>query len=1110
MKVSDVMHGRVTTADLRRADKDCFPEGLIAGSEVVLSGGEDDGFRIQAGEDAWEVEGVARPDVDALRQMNMRSLPRLAWLVQATPARGPSDRVLVRVHELPDTFVWEEPMDIGVDDKVVDDMRKRQRRLVSVESVVQWLTERVLLPSREPDGPRRALLSGSPRPDAGKKTAFRLYGGRFAVDVERGSDDLLQVNRVVPARSALEGDERRPIHLATGRIRFCDATIAGRFRGIARTELDSLVAQADSYLGLWQAYNDREREAILRGARELGWARYSRREPLSDGAWRFHLDIEGEKAANFRRRLETMDREQLEAGEEVPAVIQGTDDEGTPDRSRRPFTGDLAGMQGQRLILRPPPDQDDREPPPRGFIFIALGGDNVRIRRRRDAWQRVLSCENPMPQLGMMLEGRRVRERRGRRLKPVTKAVRDVFPHPNDRQRRALEVALNTPDIALVQGPPGTGKTRVIAALQARLAEQDEGVGPAGLSGSTLLTSFQHDAVENAAAATRVMGLPAVKVGHRRGSDEVRDGVEAWATETAQAVRAARGQGPVEDSVHAALHSVREMAVAYLKATGGRDEPADVLRRVSEVAGPWVPGELATAMGELRAELSGARPVRLGDDDRAFALRAVRAIRTDAVPFSDDGPGNAYKALRRLGRLDGFTLTAEERSCLEKATSVHPDAAAEEDVLIRLRSTRDALIDRLQPVGDGAVAPRAHADAESMVMRVIDALWERAKETAPGADVAVAEWLAGLESDPAGCRETIQHYSMVLAATCQQSNSRRMAEAKLGDDTVFRTVIVDEAARSNPLDLLIPMALAERRIVLVGDHRQLPHILEPNVERELEQSAQEETQAALRRSLFEKLFTDLRRREKDDGLQRTVTLNTQYRMHPRLGGFVSEQFYEPHGEGFCSGRDEAEFAHDVALKNGESLSGKVAAWIDLPCERGPESRGRSKSRPIEARCVAEEAHAVVCRHPELSVGVVTFYAEQRRQILDAMRRVDLTELDDEGGFRVRDRWRRTSDGRERLRIGTVDAFQGKEFDVVFLSLTRSNRVAVKDEATRRRRYGFLLLENRLCVAMSRQHRLLVVVGDGAMATGPDAESSVPALCAFRTLCEGSDGHVVRT
>ena len=298
----------------------------------------------------------------------------------------------------------------------------------------------------------------------------------------------------------------------------------------------------------------------------------------------------------------------------------------------------------------------------------------------------------------------------------------------------------------------------------------------------------------------------------------------------------------------------------------------------------------------------------------------------------------------------------------------------------------------------------------------------------------------------------------------------------------------------------------------MGDHRQLPHLLEPDVEREIERSTQAETRSALRQSLFEKLFTELRERERKDGVRRTVTLDTQYRMHPLLGQFVSEQFYAPHGEKFGSGRSEEEFVHDVILKGGTSLAGKVAAWIDVPHARGGERPGRSKRRPVEARRVAEEAHTVVARHPELSVGVITFYAAQRDTILEEMSGDGdgLTEPDDEGGHRIRDEWRRTGDGRERLRIGTVDAFQGKEFDIVFLSLTRSNDLPVKDEATRRRRYGFLLLENRLCVAMSRQHRLLVVVGDRAMAAGPETESPVPALSAFRKLCEGPHGCVVRT
>lgn len=78
-------------------------------------------------------------------------------------------------------------------------------------------------------------------------------------------------------------------------------------------------------------------------------------------------------------------------------------------------------------------------------------------------------------------------------------------------------MALETPDIALVIGPPGTGKTQVIAALTKRLAEI---VGQTNSQHQILITSFQHDAVENALDRSQVYDLPSVKIG--RESDVVR------------------------------------------------------------------------------------------------------------------------------------------------------------------------------------------------------------------------------------------------------------------------------------------------------------------------------------------------------------------------------------------------------------------------------------------------------------------------------------------------------------------------------------------------------------------------------------------------------------
>ena len=1118
MNVSDVIHGRISNADLRRADGEPFPADLRAKSEVSIEQRSSGETMLVSGNDRWEVEDVGNTDADSLREVVRRSMPTLAWLVQISPKRGQARSALVRFHEFSLSLDFPETMEIGVDERTLEDIRRRLGRQISMADAVRWFAEHMLLPARKEGASPRAMLSGTP---AGERTAFRLLGNGFAIDVQRTDDDRLVINRVVESRRQMEGDESRPIYLVAANIQFCDASVAGAFRGAAQIVLDQILAQANSYLGFWQAYNDKERQIILDRARQFGWTKYSKRSRKEDGAWCFDVSPRKDQLADLWQWLDALDGQQIEAGAEVPSMIEGADDTALAKGDRRPFVGELANRNQHppQIFIRPPEHQEDREPPKEGYLFVALGGDEVRGKRRREAWQKVRSTQNPMPQLGLLLEGRSVPHARGRGLQPVTRAVRDVFKNPSDGQRKALDIALNTPDIALIQGPPGTGKTQIIAALQARLAEQDEGVSKNGLAGNTLLTSYQHDAVENAAAATRVMGLPAVKVGYRRGADESRDGVEAWAVDTAQAVRAARGSAPdeVDGGVHAALRKVRKIGLAFLKAPAASETPATVLKQVSQLASPWLPGELADDLMRLRKDVSAPHRAGLDDGDRSSAIQAVRALRTDAVAFSDDGPRNAFLALRKLRRLEEFEIDDAQAQALDRAASWEPDETATEDLLAALQATKDALLDRLQPPQVGTVNQR-HGDTDAMIVRVIDALTARAKESAPGVDMAVEDWLATLEQDLDGTRHAVRHYSMVLAATCQQAVSRPMAEAKHGEDTVFRTVIVDEAARANPLDLLIPMALAERRIVLVGDHRQLPHLLEPDIERELQQAAengqegesvQEQMRSALRLSLFEKLFTELRRREKRDGISRTVTLDRQYRMHPVLGSFVSKQFYEPHGEGFESGRCEEEFAHDVSLGKGASLAGKVAAWLDVPIHQGEESHGRSKRREVETRRVAEKAHLVVTEHPELSVGVITFYATQRDEILSAMKERGLTEDDVEEGTRIRDEWRLMADGRERLRVGTVDSFQGKEFDVVFLSLTRSNRIQGDNDSARRRRYGFLLLENRLCVAMSRQKRLLVVVGDAAMATGVEAEAAVPALVAFRELCKGPHGRIVR-
>ncbi|KFA90324.1 DEAD/DEAH box helicase [Archangium violaceum] len=1109
MNIHEVSAGKPSTLEVEPETTGGFGIRLAPRSEALLQFSETTGQTLlRVGSGAWAIRGVDSRNQTLLQELEERNLPRLCWVAHALPKGANTQRVLLQVNEFPLRYTWPGDIDLGVDDRLVEQVRQKHPRLVTVASVVSWLTEKMLLRSPEEAGTSRVFLSGSAHPQAEQLGAFRLLGSGLAVDVVRGRDDRLRITRVVEQRRSERYDERRPLLLVEGRWRFCDVTLAGEFRGVARTQLDQLVERSTSYLHLWKAYNALERASILRRARAFGLLRYTRCELKGNGLWRFHLHA----TSNLEERLrqfQDMEAVDLEAAAVPPAeLLPGASEEPSPaepgqrGRRERTFAAALVSTDATRQTLDMRPLQgEDAKPPSPGVLFVSLSGDRKRLERREQAHGLIATAESPMPQLGLLIEGQDVPERRRRTEKALSAAARELFDgKPTDKQLKALEAALNTPDIALIQGPPGTGKTKVITALQVRLAEIEE---KEGISGQTLLTSYQHDAVENAASKTRVFGLPAIKVGRRRGQAEEADtdGFHRWRRKQAEDVRAdlaAMPERPVAD----VLRRVRNLAAAYVAAPREEGEAIPLLQEVSALAREHLPTDLQDRLLALFQELRHGRSSKAAasGEEREQALKVVRALRTEAVAFSDDGRRNARRVLNLLDLHP--LLEPPDRELLERASGW--DSETPPPFLEELKVLQGRLVDRLLPDQRPTGAPTVHADVETLLTDIIEALYRRVRETAAGPAAVLHDYLDDLEHDVEGFHQAVRDYTVVLAATCQQAVGYQMSQAK-GDNTLFHNVIVDEAARANPLDLLIPMSRAERRIILVGDQRQLPHILEQDVESELDHSASEETREALRQSLFERLFLDMKKRQARDRIPRTVTLDVQYRMHPVLGEFVSDTFYKKHGEAFGSGRPASDFVHGL-VGYGEA----VAAWVDATLGQGREHGGQSKSRPFEARWIAQEVKRLAEQRPDLGFGVITFYSAQVQAILRELARLGMAEQGEDGEYRIISAWRETGDRKERLRVGTVDAFQGKEFDVVLLSMTRSNdlRASKQEVLSLRRKYGHLMLENRLCVAMSRQQRLLIVVGDGSMLRGEAAATAIPGLVAFRQLCEGRHGIVV--
>jgi superfamily I DNA and/or RNA helicase len=303
-----------------------------------------------------------------------------------------------------------------------------------------------------------------------------------------------------------------------------------------------------------------------------------------------------------------------------------------------------------------------------------------------------------------------------------------------------------------------------------------------------------------------------------------------------------------------------------------------------------------------------------------------------------------------------------------------------------------------------------------------------AARTGPGLADALRRFEQRLVDDPTVVPEVLARYANAVGSTVSQAVGRDMRE--LHDQ--FDTVIVDEAARANPLDMLVALAIG-RRIILVGDQEQLPHMLEPRLEAAVHGGRAMDASAVLRQSLFSRLW-DLYATCPPGGITRVQRLNDQFRMHPVIGRLISDTFY---GGTLKSETDAEALANNTGL-----FDGKPLAFVHVG---GAAETGRYHRRP-EAEKLADRVDALLdsLGGADWTVGVISFYAQQVGL---------LRQLGEERGWPA------------RVSIGTVDAFQGREFDAVFLSCVRA-----------RGEVGFLAMPNRLNVAMSRARRLLVAFG----------------------------------
>jgi senataxin len=258
-------------------------------------------------------------------------------------------------------------------------------------------------------------------------------------------------------------------------------------------------------------------------------------------------------------------------------------------------------------------------------------------------------------------------------------------------------------------------------------------------------------------------------------------------------------------------------------------------------------------------------------------------------------------------------------------------------------------------------------------------------------------------------------------------------DLKLIKDYRFETVIIDEASQSIELSTLIPLQMGCTRLILVGDHKQLP----ATVFSKLAESH------LYSRSLFERLH--------HSGYPMCI-LKRQMRMHPAIAQFPSDLFYD--GE-----IETAPNIMDIIPSQPWSESPIFGPLVFYDIEAGKEQVSlQSKVNEEEAMFVEYLITTLLRRYPQDSVNrivkrtaVVSPYSEQVRLISERMRKLlgvtDLTKPCP-------------------IEVNTVDGFQGREKDIIIASTVRASEGSI----------GFLSDIRRMNVMLTRARTNMWIVG----------------------------------
>ena len=279
-------------------------------------------------------------------------------------------------------------------------------------------------------------------------------------------------------------------------------------------------------------------------------------------------------------------------------------------------------------------------------------------------------------------------------------------------------------------------------------------------------------------------------------------------------------------------------------------------------------------------------------------------------------------------------------------------------------------------------------------------------------------------------------------------------------DMMFDTVFIDECSQASiPLALL--GTLKARKWIFIGDHKQMLPIFRGRSGRRRQE----------RYSAFNHLLRKYQRR--------SLWLERHYRSHAEIIGFSQRHFYEGRIRPVERCRTlKLDVSGWETLDGGEVLNPKKPV-VFVHVESEERQRGGSRLNDAEAEvCVQLAKMLATClENAERRIAIITPYDAQKKFI---------RELAEDAGLKLAEAG---VEGRG-VEIDTVDAFQGRQKDVVIFSVTSTEDVS------------FAADPNRLNVAFTRPIYKLIVVGNVLSAYKNEILASFVDYCLDRSSVYG--------